>query len=663
MLRCGANNFFSCHPGSGNDHTCRYVDFGNFTERKLRNPGFEDSAASNIRLLLLLAAILVIYSITLTALTGDIGFEGDDWTILGWSYWHQFPGSIWGYAEEFLRPVEGVYWISMFKIFSFNSIAFHLFSLLLLAGSCVLMGACLSKAFPGRGALIVLSVLFAFFLPMVASLTYVVFTDNSRLSALFFWTGVLAFQTWAQRSQSWKGLVPAILLYLLSFLTYEAEGFLIFIVPLLLWPIHRRNVKRSDKSFISRIGVGVMAAFVTALAIRFLLLNGGVVQRTGILPSPMLVWGYWALLPLYLAAPFTAVPGELQIWVLALAVTLSAAGMLFFVVRDTECAEKAVEANTGGNRRDLFFLIIIGIGILFCGMLPYQLAGYGSEPPTLINTVLTKWGVIKDSSSAWFNFHEAGRIYSSASFGLAILLGTLVTCPQGRKAKLLANSAAVTCAGFMVLFHAGLSVDWKEAAHDRNVLLRSLISQVPGVKPKTNFVFFDLESYHKRAVVIRGWAGLRDMIRMLYGDRTLRAWYVYPSERDRLNAGCQPAFVLPRGFVSRGVSFDKPAPHDSLVLLRRHGTNLVWVDKVTENSKMASAGISWGGCDSIHSNHARVIPWANRKPAWRSFVEERWKSGLASASNLVGLRAGARRFFRGASSLANHPTTGPILRK
>ncbi len=629
----------------------------------MRNPGFDDSATSNIRLLLLLTACLVIYSVTLTALTGDIGFEGDDWTILSWSYWHQFPGSIWSYAKEFLRPLEGVYWMGMFEIFSFNSIAFHLFSLLLLAGSCALMGACLSKAFPERRLLIVLSVLFAFFLPMVSSLTYVVFTDNSRLSALFFWAAVLTFQRWTERSQSWTGLIAPILLYLLSFLTYEAEGFLVFIVPLLVWPIHRRYVKRSDKSFVSRITVGVMVAFVTALAVRFFLLNGGVVQRTDILPSPALVWGYLALLPLYLAAPFNTFPGKLDIWVLAMAVTLSVAGLVFLAVRGSERAEKAAEANTGGNRSDLFYLIVIGIGILFFGMLPYQLAGYGSESPTLINTVLAKWGIIKDSGSAWFNFHEAGRIYSSASYGLAILMGTLVTCWQARKAKLLANSAAVTCIGFMVLFHAGLSVDWKEAAHDRNDLLRSLISRVPGVKPKTNFVFFDLESYHERAVVVRGWAGLRDMVRMLYGDRSLRAWYVYPSEKDTLNAGCQPAFVLPKGFVSRGVSFDKPAPHDSLVLLRRHGTRLAWLNKVTANAKMAAAGISWRGCDSIHSNHARVIPWAYRKPAWGRFVEKRWKAGLSSSSNLVGLSLGARRFLKGTSPLRNHPTGGPILRK
>jgi hypothetical protein len=208
----------------------------------------------------------------------------------------QFPAQS-GAMPKFLRPVEGLYWISLFELFGFNRVVFHLCSLLLLAGSCLLMGACLSKAFPERSLLVVLSVLFAFFLPMIASLTYVVFTDNSRLSLLLFWAAALAFQSWTARSQSWAGLVPPILIYLLCFLTYEAASFLIFVVPLLVWPIHNRSPKRSDKSFILRIGTGIAAAFVAALIIRFLLLNGGAVDHAGIVPSPSLVGGYLALLP------------------------------------------------------------------------------------------------------------------------------------------------------------------------------------------------------------------------------------------------------------------------------------------------------------------------------------------------------------------------------
>jgi hypothetical protein len=109
--------------------------------------------------------------------------------------------------------VEGLYWISLFELFGFNKVAFHLCSLLLLAGSAALMGVCLDRAFPGRRVCISIAVLLAFFLPPVSCLTYVMFTDNSRLSMLLFWTSVLAFQRWAQQSSPWRGLALPMILY------------------------------------------------------------------------------------------------------------------------------------------------------------------------------------------------------------------------------------------------------------------------------------------------------------------------------------------------------------------------------------------------------------------------------------------------------------------
>ncbi len=78
-------------------------------------------------------------------------------------------------------------------------------SLLLLAGSAVLMGVALDQAFPGRRVFVFIAVLLAFFLPPVSCLTYVMFTDNSRLSMLLFWASVIAFQRWAQKSSPWRG--------------------------------------------------------------------------------------------------------------------------------------------------------------------------------------------------------------------------------------------------------------------------------------------------------------------------------------------------------------------------------------------------------------------------------------------------------------------------
>ncbi len=189
---------------------------------------------------------LGIYCVLLAGLTGEIGFDGDDWWILACPYWNSFPDSLLLYARKFLRPMEGLYWISLFELFGFNKVAFHLCSLLLLTTSAALMGVSLDRAFPGRRVFVSTAVLMAFFLPPVSCLTYVLFTDNSRLSMLLFWISVLAFQSWTQKSSPWRGLPLPVALYVASFLTYETSSFLIFVVPLLVWPVHR---SRSDSAF------------------------------------------------------------------------------------------------------------------------------------------------------------------------------------------------------------------------------------------------------------------------------------------------------------------------------------------------------------------------------------------------------------------------------
>ena len=554
-----------------------------------------------------MASGMFVYCAILTALTGDVGFDGDDWWVLAWPYWHDFPGSMFGYAQEFLRPVEGIYWICMFELFGFNRIALHFASLLLLASSCLLMGKCLTKAFHERPVLAVLSTIFAFFLPMVACLTYLIFTDNSRISLLLFWASVLVFQLWAERSASWFRLVIAVCLYLLSFLTYEASSFLIFVVPLLVWPIHKRNQTFSDGKFLMILAIGLFSAFTGALLLRYVFLNGGVVENVALFPSWELFWSYVALLPLYMIAPFTFPPEKL--WVVFLGIMVAiATTLMMYASQEKPICKTEVGEDTGYN---LFYEkwcpVVLGLGILFLGMLPYQMAGYGGTPPRIVDTVLAKYGLISDQHPAWFNFNEASRIYSSASYGVAILIAALATISSNaifRKIALIAVTSAIGC---MATFHAGLSLDWKEASAIRNELARNLVVQAPDVKPSTNFVFVDLELYHKRAAVIRGWAGLRELTKMLYDDPSLGAWYVYPSETAWPNISRQQAIIFPTGFVSRGMVLDRPAPPDSLLILRRLGTNLVLMNKLSSKDDFIKTGISWRGCDELHSNPSRII--------------------------------------------------------
>lgn len=580
----------------------------------------------------LVAAGLGLYCLTVTVITGDIGFEGDDWWIFSWPYWHGFPGSLWIYARESLRPIEGVYWITLYELFGFNKPLFHFFSQLLLAGAALVMGLCLDRAFLGQRVFVVLAVLFAFFVPTVSCLTYVVTTDNSRLSLLLFWISCLAFQRWAGRSSSWAGLAVPIIVYVLAFLTYEAPTLLILVAPLLVWPVHSRNPDRiEDSRFVVRLLAGLVGTLALVFVIRFTLLSGGAVGHSFVFPPLELLWSYIALLPFYLIAPFTSVSVDnwarvlgviAALWAMAAVVKARAAGRPF------EFEDGYLMGRVG------LHAIVVGIAIVFLGMLPYQLAGYGSVPPKLVESVLVNWGFLPHGEAAWFNFNWSSRIYSSSSFGIAILAAALMTMWKARALRWVGQIVAVAALGFMVVFHSGLSTDWKEAAEIRNKVTRSLVSQAPEVESSTNFVFLNLDSRHKRAAVFRGWIGLKALIQMLYDDRSLGASYLYPYAWMWPNRVYQQGAVSSKGFLSRGMKVESPAAPESLLVFNRVGSELVLLDKIAPDDGLTPTGLVWKDADAICSNSKRIVAWGNVSKDQRRIAQNSWNNGLISTLRL-----------------------------
>ena len=587
-----------------------------------------------------IAAGFALYCLALTVLTGDIGFEGDDWWIFSWPYANSFPASVLAYAKASLRPVEGIYWIGLFEIFGFNKTAFNLFSLLLAGGACVMMGLCLSNAFPDRRSFVALATLFAFFLPTVSCLTYVLCTDNSRLTMLIFWSCAVAFQRWAMSGSSWSGLIAPVAIYCLAFLSYEASSFLIFVVPLLVWPVRELHPdKLSDRDFFIRIGAATVTAFLMAILIRFLLLGGGAVDQRHFFPPWELTWSYLVLLPFYLSAPFTSIAWDP--WSGLFGVAVATCVVLLILDRGTV---------PQGNRplgmlpseHGRIYQVTLGLTILMLGILPYLLAGYGSIPPKIVDTVMAKWGAIYDGNTAWFNFNWSSRIYSAGSFGLAIVIAALLTGWRSATARFMCKFVAVIALGFMATFHVGLSTDWKEAAQIRNELISSLISQVPDVKTGTNFVFLDLESCHKRAPVFRGWGGLKELIRMLYDDHRLGAWYLYSYSWKWPNKLFHKAIVSQAGFVTRGMRLESPAPHDSLLILARRGSSLVLLDNITSHDGWAPTGILWRGASTIHSNLNRIVAWSHTDLTPGRLVKNAWNTGLIATLHLSKIKLGFR---------------------
>ncbi len=91
------------------------------------------------------------------------------------------------------------------------------------------------------------------------------------------------------------------------------------------------------------------------------------------------------------------------------------------------------------------------------------------------------------------------------------------------------------------------------------------------MKSGTNFVFLDVACSHKRAEVIRRENGLRELIEMLYADRTLGAWRLYPHAYDPPTHAYQQACRNVRGIPEPRPKAGRTAPQESLLLFKRSG--------------------------------------------------------------------------------------------
>ena len=550
-----------------------------------------------LKLIPLLAIALIIFSVSLALLIGEIGFEGDDWWQFSWPYWYPFPQSIWEYAKESRRPIEGIYTILAFESFGLNRIFYTLTALLLSAGSCLLLASCLKSAFPKRASLAVLSAFFAFFLTPISNLIYMFHTDNSRLSMLFFWGSVFAFQRWARSSCSWPGLLPPIMLYLLGAFTYENTTFLIFCIPLLVWPVYAQDRKTlSNKDFVVRFLSGIFGAFTVFVLARFAVFSGGAVKQSSLIPPLHLILSYLANLAFYTVYPLYDIPWDLWSWLWGAPVGLVLVALLFYSSKNDSSPKHQVE---GRWEQSSIYIASLGLLFLILGMLPYLMAGYNSS----------------------IGFTSQSRVYSSGAFGLAIFLGAVASTPSNRKCRVTALFLAVVAISLMAVSLADLRKGWQEAARYRNRLCKSLLTQVPAVDAHTTFLFLDLQSYISKhgvdhAVVFQGVDGLGEWIRLLYQNKKIYAYFLYPNDKSIVDKKGRKASVSPEGVSARGSVVRGAIPLDTILIIERHGDELHVLDGLSQYDDIAA--ITWQGISHIESNMNLILPRSQTRMGFRS---------------------------------------------
>ena len=237
-------------------------------------------------------------------------------------------------------------------------------------------------------------------------------------------------------------------------------------------------------------------------------------------------------------------------------------------------------------------------------MLPYQLAGYGGFSPTMVDTLMVKFGILPDSDLSWFNFSWASRIYSAASFGVAILLAAGLGGWRKPSTRRPGKIVALVVIGLMAVFHVGLSKTGERRRNQERSRAESGQSG-PSREIRYQFCGSGTACSHKRAEVIRRETdGLRELISMLgtpTGLACMEVCIVLHMIYTPMLA--KRAVATPAAFLSGdGQRQSEPAPHYSLRLFKRLGREFAPLDRITAQDGSVLTGIAWRGVERLTSN-------------------------------------------------------------
>lgn len=531
----------------------------------------------------LLLSCFVISIVFFICLVGDIGFQGDDWWIFGIPYWNNFPDSLLIYAKESKRPIEGFYWILMYEMFGLYEPAFLAGSLVLLAVSCLLMTKCLFMAFPDYKNWALMSGLLAFVITPLANLIFMLHTDNSRISCIFFWVSTLLFQNWAKEPEKNSRLFLPTLFYCLATLTYENCALLIFSIPFLVTPVFKLyNVNDSIRKFLRKLCLAISVSFAAFVAIRFIIFQGGAVSHKSLTPPTELAFSYIRILLDYLLVPMTTI--ELNLKNLLWASLFTSFAYMISIGCSRNHVVTPMLSKQSSDKFNLVCMSLVSFSILGFGMAPYLLAGYSPE----------------------LGFTSQSRIYSSAGFGVAAIVCLPLIFCRGKRA--FSQSVGFLLLAFIfvnALSQISLRTDWIQARVYRDNITKSLLTSVPKVDKQANFLFLDLQWYiSNNAVVFQGVDGINEWIKILYKNRKAHAYFLYTSQDDQNKDGEKSAIVTSKGIIPRGAALRGPLPLDRLILTERKGDEVTVLKSISKNDDKILA--IWEGMDSIKTNYELI---------------------------------------------------------
>ena len=548
--------------------------------------------------------LFIFVGVYLVLLMDNLHFNGESYEYFRIPFYNDLFHGIIGAINRGQRIGRELIWVVFFEILGFDRRNFHLFVIFSHIISSIAFGLCVLRAFPRRPVLGVGSALVAFTLPTSTALTYYAM-NPSPVSMFFVWLSILSFQSWAKNTNSILLLVIGCGFYIASFTIYENGVLFIFAAPLFVIPILAGKRAEGFDGRISaplvKLGVAVSLAFLFVLGLRYVLQFGDVASTVRGVPSVERVVGSIRTLGEYVFTAAWDVPLDRPALVMGIIFWVSGGGLLLRLANrsDREASATATPPDKG------WYIALLGITLFALGITPYFLAGNAAQEIT--------WG-------------SNARIFSSAGYGLAVLLALVPAAVDRPIPSKLLRVALVGIAALWVAFWFGLRQDWEAAAAAHCQLWQGFLEQVPRVSGDTTFLFADLRHRIGVAPVFGGTDSLMVLMQMIFLTPEMRGReqiYAYHMETVLEAGGNERAYavVSREGVTTRTSKYhtDKPFPLDSIILVARTGNKLAIVDKITSASH--GYAVSWRGVAELRTNFARILPAQAGAP----FLSERLK--------------------------------------
>jgi hypothetical protein len=537
--------------------------------------------------LTLTAAFLIASSAALMIVTGPPGFWVEGWSLMDKAFWDEIPTAYQRGAVEMARPMYTTYVITAMKLLDYNSVALFGASLGLLATSALLMGMALRWAFPGRDGFVTASVVIAFFLPTTSLMVFMVHADNTRLVMVFFWLTVLLCQRWAVAPRPLELPAIPVLLMTMGLLTYESTIGTLLVIPLFVAPVYlRHNANRwiayhilMLTQLLMTIGIGIGLYFYIRFLYGFSFGGDGIpVERDPMTLLSQLGAYLWTL-PGYLWIHFRVFPYAPTAMLVGGLLGGVTVGVLAWSTRRTTPAERRWTEHP-------LYIIACGMGVILASLLPFIVTGRAPQ----------------------LSLYEVDmRNFAASGYGLAILMGLLLTLPGRLRFAGIGVIAIFVGLWAGLLAHDGL--DRRAAYELRQNMHTSLAGAAPGMQSETLVLILGDELNVGDFGVTYFRLGILDYIRMFYQDFSVYAYGVEPAgPGSRSN----PVIVGNDGVSSED---SPPLASDQIVLLtlNRDG-NLELTDCITPDDEWT---IIWeDGVKQLCSATDRIVQPEHRSRLW-----------------------------------------------